>query len=362
MFYRIFFMIAFGAAAVGSSCQQKTAGNPSTNGGAVTSPFNVTFTRIAGDSTQFGSADNADPLKARFLFPKKLVWDHRTQTLLIADGSGAGRIRKMDKSGNITTPLPYTGTSNDIHDACLAPDKAGTVYFGTTLGQLEKYSDGGTPEIIINWKQKNGTHKNGNETGSLDAAAISGPNGITAAPNGDVYVANDYYKTIHKIDFRVAGNEVSEFAGRPTAGVSASAFDFADGQGNAATFGKISDMAIDDNGTLYVADDGYCTVRKITPSGTVSSFFKPSPRTYMYYPNRDGALADARASKVSHVAVSRDGSLVFFSTAISLRLIRPGKDVTTLAYLGGINGLTCTPDGKTLYATSGHAVYKISLQ
>jgi sugar lactone lactonase YvrE len=358
---RSFFLFVFNALMVCGSCQTESAQNHDGIGSSAAS-FKVTVTRIAGDSTQFAHIDYSNPLKARFSSPKKLVWDDRTQSLFIVDGAGASGIRKMDRNGKISTPLPDVGTSNEIYDVCLVPGEAGAIYFGTTLGELQKYTAAGTPEIIIDWRRKSGRRKEGNETGSLDEAAISGPHGIVAAPNGNIYIANDYYKTIHKIDLDAVGNEVTVFAGKPTSGVSAPAFELADGRGTAATFGAISDMAIDGKGIVYVADDGYCTVRKITPSGVVTSLLTPSSKTYTYYPDKDGPVAAARASKVAHVAVSEDGSLVFFSTGRAVRVIREGKEVFTLAKLPAVSGMTCTPDGRTVYVTAGKAIYKMSLQ
>src|SRR4028118_1033201 len=103
--------------------------------------------------------------------------------------------------------------------------------FGTTLGQLQKVPDAGVPEILIDWRRQDGTRKEGNEVGSLDVAAISGPYGLTASPDGNIYFSNSWYKTIHKVDVNAVGDEVTEFAGTPTTGVSAPAFPFADGQG-----------------------------------------------------------------------------------------------------------------------------------
>ncbi|HLL44080.1 MAG TPA: hypothetical protein VK369_13120 [Segetibacter sp.] len=360
MFIRSLFLFTFIAVVSFSSCQKNKVGSNTPNNS--TTDFNVTVTTFAGDASERGTKDDADPLKARFSSPKKLIWDDRNKSLYIADGAGASGLRKIDANGSVSTPVPYVGTSNEIYDVCLVPDEAGAVYFATTLGQLQKVADGGVPEILIDWRRQDGTRKEGNEVGSLDVAAISGPYGLAASPDGNIYFSNSWYKTIHKVDVNAVGDEVTEFAGTPTTGVSAPAFPFADGQGNDAAFGDISDMTVDGNGMVYVADGDYCTVRKITPSGMVSSFLTPSPNTYTYYTDKDGSISDARAGEVNHVSANGDGSLIFFATPGALRVIRPDKDVTTLTrFKDGINGITATADGKTVYVTSGYAVYKVSL-
>ena len=150
MFIRSLFLLSFTIMVACSSCQTNKVKRTTTSIG--TSAFNATVTTIAGDVSQRGKNDDADPLKARFLYPKKLIWDDRNKSLYIADGSGQSNLRKIDENGRVSTPVPYVGTSNEIHDVCLAPGSAGSLYFATTLGQLEKVVDAGTPQIIIDWE------------------------------------------------------------------------------------------------------------------------------------------------------------------------------------------------------------------
>jgi hypothetical protein len=49
---------------------------------------------------------------------------------------------------------------------------------------------------------------------------------------------------------------------------------YKDGDGENALFNKPAGMAIDANDNIYVADTGNNAIRKITPDGTVSTFYK----------------------------------------------------------------------------------------
>lgn len=325
-------------------------------------------TLIAGSATVSGNSDHANPLDARFQRMGKITWDHRNNSLYILDAASTSHLRKLNQDGVTTIANAAFGVFNEAYDVCLAPDGAGYLYVTTSMGQLMKVNssapfNAGNPSILIDWIRADGSQKtDGNAIGSLDDAAISGPHGLTAVPTGKLYFSNSHYLTIHQVDFSNIGNEVSFFAGKPTTGVSAPAFPFADGAGNIATFGGIKDMVSDNAGNVYVADDEYGTVRKITPDGTVSAYLTPTPNTHTYYLNQDGTLSTARSGSVKHVAVKQDGSIIFFATQSALRAIIPSRDkVITLAkFPDNINGIAVTPDGKEVYVACNYGIYKVS--
>lgn len=336
----------------------------------------ATVSLFAGSEKQKGETDHADPLQARFSGPKRMVWDPWIQALYVADGGSNSTLRKVAANGEVTTVVPwkFLGNYDEIYAMCLAPDKAGAVYFTTKGNRLFKYDPGlpvnldltgdraTNPAIVIGRYQRPDSYinKDGNETGSLAEAGLDGALGLAGTPNGKLYFANSYRKTVHKIDF-TAATQVQAFAGKPTAGVADPAFAFADAQGLEATFGNPSDLCADAKGNLYVADNGYKTVRKVNPSGTVSSFFQHALTTGLEPVEKDGPLTSASAARVTLIAASADGSLIFFSSFGRLRLLRPGIGITTLAGFNGISGLTATPDGKTVYVASGYAVYKVAV-
>jgi hypothetical protein len=102
-----------------------------------------------------------------------------------------------------------------------------------------------------------------NTTGLASGGLINSPNGLCADANNNVYVANGGGNNILKI---TPAGVVSVFAGSAS-GISGSA----DGTGTAASFDYPTNVVIDGQGNLYVADTENQRIRIITPAGVVST-------------------------------------------------------------------------------------------
>jgi sugar lactone lactonase YvrE len=102
----------------------------------------------------------------------------------------------------------------------------------------------------------------GTEDGQGVAAGFFFPTGVAVDAAGNVYVADSKSHRIRKIS---PTGMVSTFAGSAT-------FGSTDGPGSLATFTDPADVALDATGNIYVADRGNHKIRKITPEGNVSTF------------------------------------------------------------------------------------------
>ena len=102
----------------------------------------------------------------------------------------------------------------------------------------------------------------GSADGTGAAARFSSPSGVAVDSAGTVYVADTGNSTIRKI---TAGGVVTTLAG--TAGATGSD----DGTGAATRFYFPQGVAVDSAGNLYVADTSNSTIRKITPTGVVTT-------------------------------------------------------------------------------------------
>ena len=102
----------------------------------------------------------------------------------------------------------------------------------------------------------------GSADGTGSAARFNCPQGIACDAAGNVYVADTFNDTIRKV---TPAGEVTTLAGSP--GMQGSA----DGTGSAARFYWPTGIACDAAGTIYVADYGNDTIRRITPSGVVTT-------------------------------------------------------------------------------------------
>ena len=163
----------------------------------------------------------------------------------------------------------------------------------------------------------------GNSTPFADGAAASAtfnnPKTIAVDSNGNVYVGDTYDNCIRTI----ASDSVSTLAGSGTGA-------FADGTGASASFMYPAGLATDANGTIYVGDTGNNRIRKITPTGVVTTLAGSGSAAYA-----DGSGASASFFNPTGVAVDVDGYVYVADTINNrIRKITPTGVVTTLAGSG----------------------------
>ena len=100
----------------------------------------------------------------------------------------------------------------------------------------------------------------GNNDGTGGAARFNNPRGVAVAPDGTIYVADTGNSRIRKV---TPTGTVTTIAGS-TSG-------FADGTGAAAQFNAPRGIAVTSDGRIYVADTGNQRIRRVTPTGTVTT-------------------------------------------------------------------------------------------
>jgi hypothetical protein len=197
----------------------------------------------------------------------------------------------------------------------------------------------------------NGTQGYMDGTGS--SARFASPTGLAISSNGDYFVGETSNGTIRRV---TPAGLVTTFAG--TAGL----FGTADGTGSAARFGAIRGMDFDSNGDLYVADVNNHNIRKITPGGVVTTFAGMSGVSG----HQDGNVSSAKFNGPFDLVFDENDNLYvieFFGATV--RKITPSGVVSTIAgnpgvvgYADGIgnNALFRSPSGLAyadgfLYAT-----------
>ncbi len=168
------------------------------------------------------------------------------------------------------------------------------------------------------------------------AARFNDPFSTAVDSQGNVYVADSLNHTIRRI---TPTGVVSTLAG--LAGTSGSA----DGTGSAARFNEPRGVAVDRSGNVYVADTSNFTIRKITidtnGAGTVTTL----AGTAGAYGTANGTGSAARFGQVSGLAVGSSGDVYVADSASNLiRKITAVGEVTTLAGGGGMNS-TGAADG-----------------
>ena len=174
-------------------------------------------------------------------------------------------------------------------------------------------------------------------------AAFSDPFGIAVAKDGTVYVADaGESNRIRKITIE---GIVSTLAGDNEG--------FADGSGTGALFNTPSGVAQDAHGNLYVADTGNNRIRKVTPQGAVSTIAGDGNPGYV-----DGPATQARFNGPIGVAVDANGSVFVADTYNDrVRKISADGQVSTIAGADSFDtpcGIITSADGTLIVADTGN--------
>jgi sugar lactone lactonase YvrE len=201
-------------------------------------------------------------------------------------------------------------------------DAAGNLYVADMRnGIIRKISPDG---LATNWAGRAGNF--GSSNGPLSDARFAWPQAVAVDTSGAFYVADTANAVIRKIS---PAGIVTNFAGSLT---NRNSFD---GSGTNANFYQPLGLAVDGAGNLWVADSWNHTIRKATPSGTVSTLagLPRSPGC------ADGPTNKARFNRPAGIALDAATNL-FVADSFNhiIRKITPAGQVTTIAGLAGVWG------------------------
>jgi sugar lactone lactonase YvrE len=180
----------------------------------------------------------------------------------------------------------------------------------------------------------------GHSDGLGSAARFNAPGGVAADSAGNVYMADTGNHTIRKISPNGVTSTLAGLAQDINTDGSPGSYpvgDYADGAGSAARFNCPRAVAVDSAGNVYVADTGNETIRKISPSGLVSTLAGLA----FHAGSVDGTGSAARFDGPSGVAVDSAGNV--YVTDIGNKTVRKVTStglVSTLAGLAGNGGST----------------------
>lgn len=239
----------------------------------VTDSYNFRVRRITRQGvidTVAGSAiGDGGPATAAFLNrPRGLSVDSAGNLVFI--DSNHFRLRKVDRSGSITTFAGsgysgYAEAGGNLANAFfrfaagVAVDSTGNLYVADTDNhRIRKITSSAVTTIA-----GTGTAGFSGDGGPAISAKLDTPTGVAIDATGNLYVADwDNYR-VRKIS---PEGIISTFAGNGKEGFG--------GDGGPAVQASLSpvDLSVDREGNLYVADDENNRIRKITPSGTISTF------------------------------------------------------------------------------------------
>jgi len=221
------------------------------------------------------------------------------------------RVSSLAGSGTFGYADGPAASAQFAYPSSIALDGQGNMYVADPFNQrIRKVTPSGLVSTLA------GSGVSGFADGSGGAAQFNTPYGVACDANGNVYVADTYNHRIRKI---TPAGVVSTLAGDGTSG-------YHDGPGVGARFNNPTGVACDINGNVYVADQGQNLVRKITPSGVVTTLAGSSLGYF------DGTGTAARFYACWSVACDRQSNVYVTDRENQrIRKITQAGVVTTLA-------------------------------
>jgi uncharacterized protein (TIGR03437 family) len=297
-------------------------------------------TTVAGNGTQGFSGDGG-PATSALVQPFGVAVDS-TGNLFIADYLN-GRIRKVSPNGTITT-VAGNGAQGLSGDGGLATsaqlngpgsvavDGAGNLFIAD--GRIRRVSPNGTITTVVG----NGSDACcfSGDGGPATAAQVQ-PSGVALDGARNLFVAGD--NRIRKVSpegiiTTVVGNGTSGFSGDGGPAISAKL----NGPGS---------VAVDADGNLFIADGGNQRIRKVSPSGIITTVAGNGTQGYF----GDGGPATSAQLVAGGLAVDSAGNL--YIAAGNVRKISPSGIISTVAGSGAAcDEDSCPPLGDGGPATS----------
>jgi len=287
---------------------------------------------VAGSNQRGYSGDGGSATSAAFDQPRAAAVGP-DGSVFIADTFNH-RVRRVDPGGAVTT-LVGTGqaafsgdggpagaaTLHWPHGVAVDPAGAGLFIADSANHRIRRVDlASGTITTLAG----GATAGAAGDGGPAVAAQLEDPKAVWVAPAGDLYIADSGNERIRRVD---PSGTISTIAGTGVQGYSGDG-----GPAIAAQFDGPRGLAGDGAGNLYVADDNNHRVRRIDPSGVVTTVAGTGVAEF------SGDGGPARSAQLDHprgVAVDGRGN-VFIADSMShrIRMVDPAGTISTVAGCG----------------------------
>jgi uncharacterized protein (TIGR03437 family) len=294
---------------------------------------NGIITTAAGSAGQYGfSGDGGPATQAKINYPTGIATDS-SGNLYIMD-LGNNRVRKVDASTGIISTIAgsglvgYTGDGGPALQATfnypegLAVDSSGNVYVcDQNSAAVRKISISGTIATVAG-----GQYGFSGDNGPATKAALLTPTGVAFDASGDMYIADSGNQRIRRVD---SSGVIATVAGTGTAGFSGDGL-----LASAATFNNPIGIALDASGAIYVADEDNNRIRRFVVGGDVTTYAGTATSI-----GDGGPAPQAVLVSTSSVAVGPGGNLfISDSGANRIRKVTPSGTISTVAGNGQTGG------------------------
>ncbi|HEU4951261.1 MAG TPA: SMP-30/gluconolactonase/LRE family protein [Holophagaceae bacterium] len=234
---------------------------------------------------------------------------------LWTDGSGRvyftvmGSIRRYDPAQNSVTPVMGLSPDGRFHDGDpgrasagvitgMIGDREGGLYVVSAINPddtvygvdyIRRITPGGQVITLVGGQA-------GFSDGQGSNALFRGPRGIALDPQGNLVIADTWNHAIRRMTPDGTVTTITGFHGQG----------FLDGDASQAAFSWPTGVAVDTDGTIFVADQGNGAIRMIDPDGQVSTLLGNPTQPGA----RDGDLGSAGLYQPVDIRITPDGDLI----------------------------------------------------
>jgi sugar lactone lactonase YvrE len=283
------------------------------------------ITTVAGNGRYASSGDGGRATNASITVPRAVAVD-RAGNLLIGDFDN-NRLRRVSADGIISTVDAVTGV-NGIRS--LAVDRANNVYLADSRNYaIRKLSPAGVmttlPVAGRFGGRTAGSYKEPQDGGPAATAWIGSPTAIAADPAGNVYFVDVDDSCVRKIS---AAGIISTIVG------SEHGFSGDGGPAVKAWINRPVGVAADDHGNIYIADGYNARIRKVSATGIITTIAGTGVAGHS---GDGGLATRAQISILAEpmptgIAVDAHGNIFFAEPGLNkVRRIAPSGIITTVA-------------------------------
>jgi len=285
-----------------------------------------TISTLAGTGTTGYSGDGGQAISCQLNQPARVCTD-AAGNIYIAD-AGNNCIRKVATNGIITTFAGNgtSGFSGDGGNATSAQLNYPYAVCSDVSGNIY-IVDGGTRirkvnlSGIISTYAGNGTTGFSGDGGPATSAQFSGANGIAIDASNNIYVTDYGNNRIRKI---TPTGTISTIAGNGTSGYNGDG-----GLATAAQIAWVAGIAVDNNSNIYITDNSNNVVRKINTSGIISTI---AGNGTMGFSGDGGPATSAQLSGPYALAIDAANNLyISDNTNNRIRVVGTNSIISTIA-------------------------------
>ncbi len=266
------------------------------------------ITNVAGIQHECGyNGDNIPATAAQICKPHGIVTDHsgnvyfseyenNTIRKISADG-----IMHLIAGGTLKFGFCCIGTFIEARNALLyhpndiTMDKYGNIYFADEgNNMIRKISTDGKITTVAGI----GYEGYAGDGGMATAAELNNPWGVAIDDNGNIFFSDTHNNVVRKVN---TAGIISTIAGNHIAGYTGDG-----GRATAARLNKPQAIAIDKSGNLYITDKKDDVIRRVSADGIITTFAGTGTNGY----SGDGGMAtNARLNMPSDIAIDNEGNV-----------------------------------------------------